>query len=106
MKNDILENITKSIQEKLGKENSALISDDLGLLITENTKAFNESVSKDNEITTLKDRNEKLVIANGNLLQQVPKLDSYNHHEEPTKEESKKKFNFKDAFDDKGHFKA
>lgn len=104
MKNEELETITKSFEKKLGKENFALISDDIGKLITNNTLVANDLKSKDDEIKRLKDNNEKLVIANGNLLQQVPMASDYDKHQSEPKEE-KKSFNFKMAFDEKGQFK-
>lgn len=100
-----LELITNSIQEKLGKENSALIADDLGVLITKNTQAYNSSVNKDVEINKLKEDKEKLVIANGNLLQKVSMDTTYSRREDPEEEKPKASFNFRDAFDENGRFK-
>lgn len=100
-----LELITNSIQEKLGKENSALIADDLGVLMTKNTQAYTASVNKDAEINKLKEDKEKLVIANGNLLQKVSQENSYSHREEPEADKPKVSFNFRDAFDENGRFK-
>lgn len=102
MKDEELTKISDSIKEKLGEESAALIADDLGILLTQN-KEVQELISKqENEITTLKDTNEKLVLANGNLLKQVPMGKS-----EPVKKESseKKSFNFKDMFDKHGNFR-
>lgn len=103
MKEEEISKISESIKEKLGEESAALIADDLGILITQN-KEVQELIAKQNEeITTLKDTNEKLVLANGNLLKQVPMGKS-----EPVKEESseKKSFNFKDMFDKHGNFRT
>ena len=100
-----LELITNSIQEKLGKENSALIADDLGVLITKNTQAYNSSVNKDVEINKLKEDKEKLVIANGNLLQKVSMDTTYSRREDPEEEKPKTSFNFRDACDENGRFK-
>lgn len=106
MKNEDLQAITKSIEEKLGVENSALIADDIGKLFTSNTQVFNTLEKRNQEIENLKSTNEKLVIANGNLLQQVPMASEYEKHQsnEEVKEE-KKSFNFMSVFDEKGHFK-
>ena len=60
------------MSEKLGEDNSALIADDIGLLINGNTSAQNALREKDEEIARLKANNEKLVLANGNLLKQIP----------------------------------
>lgn len=105
MDNKELELITNSIQEKLGKENSALIADDIGLLINKNTQAYNSSVNKDAEINKLKQDKEKLVIANGNLLQKVSQENTYSRREEVEEDKPKVSFNFRDAFDENGRFK-
>ena len=106
MKNEELEAITTDLEAKLGKENFALISDSIGQLITSNTLVAESLKSKDDEIKKLKSTNEKLVLANGNLLQQVPMAPNYEKHQ--SKEEPKepsKPFSFRDVFDDKGRFK-
>ena len=93
-----------SIKEKLGEENSALISDDLGNLITKNTEIHNMMGNKDKEIERLNGLNQKLISANGSLLQQVSAGFEKNPHDEED-EPPKKSFNFRDAFDEKGRFK-
>ena len=104
MDNGELNTFLDSIKEKLGEENSALISDDLGNLITKNTEVFNQMNNKDKEITRLNDLNQKLVSANGSLLQQVGAgMEKSTHPEED--DTPKKSFNFRDAFDEKGRFK-
>lgn len=104
MQNDDLEAITSSIKSKLGEEATALIADDLGTLITKNTQVYNSMLAKDNEITKLKDDKEKLVIANGNLLQQVP-IGTSSKAPKEDDEVEKKSFNFRSVFDEKGNFK-
>ena len=102
MKNEDLQALTDSIKEKLGEESAALIADDLGVLITKNNEVVETLDKQEKEITTLKDTNEKLVLANGSLLQQVP----MGKKEEPISEEStKKSFNFSEMFDEHGNFK-
>jgi len=106
MKNEDLNVITDSIKEKLGDEATALIADDLGLLISENTKIFNEMNTREKEITRLKENNEKLVLANGKLLQQVPIAhDNKKQKESEEDNNSKKSFSLNDVFDKNGHFK-
>ena len=101
-----LKAITDSIESKLGKENSAIISDDLGKLITGNTNNLNSLKSKDDEIANLKTTNEKLVMANGSLLQQVPMASDYDKHQSNDEDKDKKQsFNFMSVFDEKGHFR-
>lgn len=104
MNSEELNAFLDSMKEKLGEENSALISDDLGNLITKNTEVFNTLNNKDKEIERLNGLNQKLVSANGSLLQQV----SAGFERNPQNEEDetpKKSFNYRDAFDEKGRFK-
>ena len=55
MNSEELNTFLDSMKEKLGEENSALISDDLGNLITKNTEVFNTLNNKDKEIERLKE---------------------------------------------------
>lgn len=96
------ESIRKSISDKIGEENTALISDDFASMMTLE-KSFNDSLEEvTKERDSLKDRNEKLINANANLLLKVGTEVS-----EPKKEEvvEDKPFNFASVFDDKGNFK-
>lgn len=95
--------LTGKIEETLGKENSAMISDTLGEILTGNTENLKAIAARDETIKTLQDRNEKLVAANGALLQKIPmeKVDDKADSEEKV---PKKKINLKDAFDAKGNF--
>lgn len=98
-----LKEITEKLQEKLGKEESAKISDDIAnILVFE--KANNEKlIEKDNKIKKLENDKEVLITANGNLLLQVPQT-----KEEPfegEKETKKEPFDFRSVFDSKGKFK-
>lgn len=95
--------LTTKIEETLGKENSAMISDTLGEIITGNSENMKAIAARDDEIKSLQDRNEKLVSANGALLQKVPMERSLDK-EESSKKEAPKKINLKDAFDIKGNF--
>lgn len=104
MDNGELNAFIDSMKEKLGEENAALISDDLGSLITKNTEVFNTLNNKEKEITRLNDLNQKLVSANGSLLQQVGAGFEKNPHDN-NEDPPKKSFNFRDAFDEKGRFK-
>lgn len=103
MKEEDIKQITDSIKEKLGEENSALIADDLGLLLTKNIEVQKELVDKENTINDYKDKNEKLVLANGKLLQSVPMgIDNNSKTDDSSYSEP---FNFKSLFDEKGNFK-
>lgn len=94
--------LTGRIEETLGKESSAMISDTLGEILTGNTENMKAIADRDAEIKKLQDRNEKLVAANGALLQKIPmeKADT----KEEKKEEAPKKIDLKSAFDSKGNF--
>lgn len=100
-----LDSIRKSMENKLGEDNSALIADDFASLITFNTEREKTLKSRDDEIKRLKRDKETLITANGNLLQQI----SQESEEilKPKKEEMKesKPFDFRSAFDEKGNFK-
>lgn len=97
-----LKKLTESIDEKLG-DNSAMIADDIGTILT-GFESMNATIkSRDEEISQLKADKEKLVLANGNLLKQIPV--SSNDDIEENEEVTKKPFNFRDAFDEKGNFK-
>ena len=104
MTDEELLQITNSIEEKLG-DSSALIADDLGLLITGNSKAQQMLADRQSEIDSLKSTNEKLVIANGNLLKQVPV--EHKVVDEPKARQSSdvdEKIKLSDAFDATGRF--
>lgn len=96
--------LTGKIEETLGKENAAMISDSLGEIITGNTENMNAIKSRDEEIKKLQDRNEKLVAANGALLQKVPMVRSDDKESSKEEKNEPKPINLKDAFDAKGNF--
>ena len=95
--------LTGKIEETLGKENSAMISDTLGEILTGNTENMKALAEKDSMIKSLQDRNEKLVAANGALLQKIP-MEKSSDREDSKKTEAPKPTNLKDAFDKKGNF--
>ena len=105
MKEDLLKGITDSITEKLGEENASIIADDIGKLITANTQTIETINSLSEKISTLEETNQKLVAANGSLLQQIPTVADFEKHQNEDATEEKKTFNFKDAFDKSGYFK-
>lgn len=105
MTDEELLKITSSIEEKLG-DSSAIIADDLGLLMTGNAQTQQSLQDKDAEIAQLKATNEKLVLANGNLLKQVPiehKVDNTMTNR-GTDNNSESSINLSDAFDKSGRF--
>lgn len=106
MKDEDLLAITESIETKVGKEASGMIADDIGKLLTANTQVVDRMNKANEEIKRLKETNEKLVIANGNLLQQVPMASDYDSHQSKDEDkEEQKSFDFRSVFDEKGNFK-
>ena len=104
MKNEDLTKLTQKIQEKLGQENSALISDELATLISDTANVNSQIEKQSSEIETLKSDKEKLLDVNSKLFLQV----SQGYDEsliEDKKAEEKKPFSFKSCFDEKGNFK-
>lgn len=104
MEND-LEKITASIQEKLGEETSAMITDDLANIITIKSNYDKELENNKNEITKLKKDKDVLIEANGNLLQKVKMGAEPKKEEKEEKKQDAKNFNFSAMFDEKGNFK-
>lgn len=102
MTDDKILELTGKIEETLGAEAFATISDTIGEILTGNSMNMNTIAEKDKEIGSLKDRNEKLVSANGALLQKVPMAKTESKQEKS--EEKPAKINLKDAFDSKGNF--
>lgn len=97
------EKITNNMQEKLGKENSSLIADDIGTLISDNNTMLSQIEKQQNEINKLKQDKENLITANGNLLQQVSMV-ADDKQKQTQQEDPPKKFSFKSCFDEKGNF--
>lgn len=95
------------IQEKLGKENSSKIADDLGTLITDNSKMNSDIDKKNKQIEQLKTDKENLITTNGNLLQQITmgEKEDLDYNKNKQKEEKPKEpFSFMKQFDKNGNF--
>ena len=103
MDDDKILELTGKIEETLGNENYAMISDTIGEILTGNASNMKAISDRDDKIKTLEDRNEKLVLANGSLLQKVSMAQVKPKAEEKD-EEKPKKINLKDAFDKNGSF--
>lgn len=102
MNDENLLDITTRMEQTLGKENFAMISDQIGELITGNSNNLKRIEEAEANIKSLQDRNDKLVLANGSLLQKLPMAKT--EEKDETEEKPKKKINLKDAFDKKGNF--
>lgn len=100
--NKILE-LTGRIEETLGKEDYAMISDTIGEILTGNSENMKALATRDENIKKLQDRNEKLVAANGALLQKIP-MERAVDKEESKEKEAPKKISYKDIFDKNGNF--
>ena len=97
-----LTKISNSIKKKIGEENFAKISDDMGTLITGNASNLEELKKREEQITELKETNQQLITANGNLLKQVPM--GSEEPENSEKESKTKKIDLRSAFDKNGNF--
>lgn len=105
MKNEEFKKLIEGLQEKIGKESSSIIADDLGNLISDNI-AMNNTIDEKNKLIKEKEElNQKLVFANSSLLQQVGVPE-----ETPKKPQSgsndseEEKISWNDCFDKKGNF--
>ena len=105
MKSEMLKEITDSITNKIGEETSSIIADDIGKLITANTQTIETIDSLEKKIKNLEETNQKLVSANGALLQQIPAVADYDKHQTEEVPVEKKAFNFHSVFDKNGKFK-
>lgn len=102
--NKILD-LTANIEKTLGKEQFAMISDTVGEILTGNAENMKAIANRDAEIKKLEDRNQKLVSANGALLQKIPMGYEKEVEEEDKKQEAPTKaISLKDAIDSKGNF--
>lgn len=102
MTKEQFDKVSNEMQEKLGKENTALIADSLATLVTDNIAVNDTIAKKDAEIEKLKNEKESLIHTNGQLLQKIS-VGTEEKRKEDTKEEAKE-FSFKSAFDSKGRF--
>ena len=105
MDDDKILELTGKIENTLGKENSAMISDTIGEILTGNSENMKAIAERDAEIKALKEKNEKLVAANGALLQRVPMgFENKSDSKKESSEEPQQKIKLKDAFDKNGNF--
>ena len=96
------EETLNKMQEKIGKETSGMIADDIASLLSYENARNKDIQSKDDEIEKLKKDKEMLIEANGNLLQRIgaEKEEAL----KPEAKEEKKPINIRDAFDKYGNF--
>lgn len=98
------EETLNNIQEKIGKDNSGIIADDLASLLSYENARNKDLQNRDDEIEKLKKDKEMLIEANGNLLQQVSAEKEEVIKRKEEKEEKPKKINIRECFDKNGNF--
>ena len=101
-----LSKIVDNIQEKLGKEESGKIMDDLANILV--FDEANSKIIKEKDETIEKQRKDKemLIEANGNLLLHVPQKKEESFFEDGREDsKSTEPFDFRTVFDSKGKFK-
>jgi len=105
MTNEDFKKRISGIEEKLGKENASIIADELANLISDNISMNKMIADKDNIITEKTELNNKLVMANSSLLQQVGVPDDTKKITKENKEDDdEQKISWEDCFDKKGNF--
>ena len=105
MEQEELNNIIDSIKEKIGDDLSGQVADDLAKIVTANTTAVDTISNKEKEIEKLNKEKENLIIANGNLLQQVSFVPKKEDKKDKDDEGEKEEIKISDIFDEKGNFK-
>lgn len=96
--------IVKNMQEKLGEENSSLISDDFASLMTFQNNQEKEISTRNEKIARLEKTNESLVRANGNLLQQVADFTTEDESMSETEVKKPEPLDYRTLFDKNGKF--
>lgn len=96
--------IVKNMQEKLGEENSSLISDDFASLMTFQNNQEKEISTRNEKIARLEKTNESLVRANGNLLQQVADFTTEDESMNETETKKSEPLDYRTLFDKNGKF--
>lgn len=99
MKNELLNTSIDNIRNKLGEENSAIISDEIANLINLNNIENTEIETNEKNYNELQEKYNKVLETNSKLMQQVTM-----GLEKEEKEEKEKPFSFKEMFDKNGHF--
>lgn len=102
-----MDDITKSINEKIGKEMASKIADDMASLLTLDSGRIKELKSKNDEIEKLKKDKEMLIEANANLFQQISsETEDILSPKVKEEEKTKEPFDMRSVFDEKGRFKT
>ena len=105
MEQEELNNVINSINEKIGEDLSAQIADDIAKIVTANTTTLDTISNKDKEIEKLNTEKQNLIMANGNLLQQVSFLPKKDDKKDENDKNDDEKIKLSELFDEKGNFK-
>lgn len=100
-----LNEITTSIMKKIGDDNSSLILDDIGDILTQGKAGMDKINELQGRINDLEKRNENLQNVNAKLFNQIGKEEEPLNNKKEAKEEPKKSVSFSSFFDEKGNFK-
>ena len=101
-----IEDITKSINDKLGKEYASKIADDMASLLTLDAGRVKELNGKNEEIEKLKKDKEMLIEANGNLYLQISQeTEDILNPKKQEEEKEVKPFDMRSIFDERGNLK-
>lgn len=98
------EETLNKMQEKIGKDESMKIADDIASLLSYENARNKELNKKEKRIEKLEKDKEMLIEANGNLLQQVSVASEEELKPQASNNEEKKPINIRDAFDKNGNF--
>ena len=97
------ENLSKNLEEKIGKENVAKISNEIAEIMSYESEMTTNLKEKEEAITRLYSGKEMLIQANGNLMQKLP---SQKEEIKTEEEEIKKPFDYRTLFDENGKLKG
>ena len=97
------ENLSKNLEEKIGKENVAKISNEIAEIMSYESEMTNNLKDRDETISRLNSDKEMLIQANGNLMQKLP---SQKEEIKTEEEEIKKPFDYRTLFDENGKLKG
>lgn len=97
------ENLKETLEEKIGKENVAKISNEIADIMSYEKASIDSIKEKDTMISKLNSDKEMLIEANGSLMQKLPR--EKEEKEKEKEEEVKKPFDFRTIFDENGKLK-
>lgn len=104
MDEKFLSSFQSNIEDKLGKEQAAIIADDVATLFTKNKETAETLATAQARVEELSALNEKLVASNGSLLKQIPMSDDSSDTPE-TKPSEPEDYNIKMYLNEDGTFK-